>query len=141
LNSNLHENARSALDCGSVAAALNSKRKGGSWRYRTPRCLRHNHFHGSEESRSDSSSPYALIRLELRWASGQSAIPRCARNDIHPRDCATIRGESVHTRGRRVHCLVCTRPALDIRSAILRKAATWESSAAATLGRPHFFLG
>jgi hypothetical protein len=26
----LHENARSALECGSEAAALNSKRKGGS---------------------------------------------------------------------------------------------------------------
>jgi G3E family GTPase len=39
-----HENARSALECGSEAAALESQRKGGSKRYRTPRCLRHNDF-------------------------------------------------------------------------------------------------
>jgi hypothetical protein len=36
----LHENARSALECGRETAALNPKRKGGSWRYRTPRRLR-----------------------------------------------------------------------------------------------------
>jgi len=34
-------NARSALECGSEAAALVSKQKGGSWRYPTPRCQRH----------------------------------------------------------------------------------------------------
>jgi len=32
----LNGNARSALDCGSKAAALKSVQKGGSWRYRTP---------------------------------------------------------------------------------------------------------
>jgi hypothetical protein len=32
----LHENARSALHCGSEAAVFNPERQGGSWRYRTP---------------------------------------------------------------------------------------------------------
>jgi hypothetical protein len=51
--STVHENARSALECGSEAersCRLDSKRQGGSWRFRTPRCLRHSDFLGSEES-------------------------------------------------------------------------------------------
>ena len=60
----VHQDARSALDCGSEAAALNPKRKGGSWRYRTPRCLRHMHFRSSEESCS-----------ALRWIGALDDLP------------------------------------------------------------------
>jgi len=42
-----HGNARSAPECGSAPAGLESKPESGSWRYRTPRCLRHYHFQSS----------------------------------------------------------------------------------------------
>ena len=40
----LRENAQSALECGSGAAALESKPGGGSGRYRTPGRLRRWHY-------------------------------------------------------------------------------------------------
>jgi hypothetical protein len=43
----VHENARSALECDSEAAALKPT-EGGSQRYRTPRCLAQNDTSGLE---------------------------------------------------------------------------------------------
>ena len=57
------------MDCGSEAAAVSSKRKGGSLRYRTPRCLRHNHLRGSGELHLPDStlrSPPIVPKLETK---------------------------------------------------------------------------
>jgi len=79
----LHENARSALECGpAMRDRLEFRAKSPSADgYRTPRCLRHNHFHGSEESRSVLGPTRVQGRLGPGWKKEQSEIPRCARND------------------------------------------------------------
>src|ERR1035437_9908074 len=55
------ENARSALDCGSCS-------------YRTPRCLRHSHFHNSKRR----SRRTKLAELCVIWTSFDVALPCCS---------------------------------------------------------------
>ena len=83
----LHENARSALECGGLTPpcsfeihtdqrakqgrsasqepGMNLGRKAASSR-RTPRCLRHSHFHGSEESRPEHFQRRGCLPVTLR---------------------------------------------------------------------------
>jgi len=48
------------MECGSAAAALESRGNAGSWRYRTPRCRRHKHFQSDRSWQSADGHPETM---------------------------------------------------------------------------------
>jgi len=122
----LHENARSALECGpAMRDRLGLKAKSPSADgYRTPRCLRHNHFHGSE-----ASPQLLLVQLSRKTAE----MLRCAQHD---------RFEFLHTFSAvGTGCVVFGQPPQGAASALRRfTPRAWWGTDVAPAGAPKILL-